>query len=878
VDHGDIDMEFLRSIEEIRSAVRDMPEGSVEPVLAAICSAQESATGLTGAILQLFTTCWSDTANDELSATSPLATATLAGLTSLDQFCVADNAASADSLIHQAASEILKATGRNPSEWQALKDSASSTFGPDVGSPMPAPVSIVEPPDLDEFAAVFLLTSPDEPDEVTAAVAHVEALLQHEWLPEQFRPHLEDAKEGLEYAVSGKRKTKKKAAAAEAALGQIGMVIDELMIIVEGARSSRAAPGVNEPETSVAVEAPSRPQPISVLEMELAAGLIEFDDVEPDDDAALELAMTEALSAEEGTEIVEAIAPADPRSFDLAEGTDVDLLEDFITEGFDHLEQAEQALLMLENKPGDDEAINVVFRAFHTIKGVAGFLELEPISTLAHHAETLLSSVREGSLAFSSAVADITLRSSDTLRALLTAARAAKDSNTSRVNIPGGYAELVTALSDSEVLANLAVGIAVEFQPSVNIDQAGDTTPDASQSQGEGSVRVKTQRLDRLLDLVGELVVAHAMVAEDQAIRADHQSTLARKVSRSEKILRELQDMTTSMRMVPMKPAFHKLSRVVRDVSRRAGKPVELITDGEDTELDRNMVNIITDPLVHMMRNAIDHGLETPEERLAAGKPEVGVVTLKAEQSGGSVVIEISDDGRGIHREKIAKKAIERGIIETDRGMSDNEIYDLLFAPGFSTAESVTDISGRGVGMDVVKRSVESLRGRIDVRSTIGEGSVFSIHLPLTLAITDGMLIGVGDERYIIPTIKIHMSIRPEKQHISTVGGRGEMVMLHGQLIPLIRLHEVYGIKDAETDISEGLVVVVGEGPRRSAVLVDELLGQQQFVVKALKGQVAEVPGVAGGTIMGDGSVGLILDPEEIITLWRGGISNRGAA
>jgi two-component system, chemotaxis family, sensor kinase CheA len=869
VDLFDIDMEFLRRLDGIRLAVRGLVDGSAAPVLTSIASAEESAEGMGGAILRLFAKCWSEAPTDDISATSRLATTTVAALECIEQSCVADDTTTANTLINQAASTMLKATDRDQSEWQSFKADIPSAAAPEAPTQPVAPLPQVDPPDLDELASIFLLISPEDQGEVRTAIPHVDGLLSHAWLPEQFRPHLQDASEDLAYATSGKRKTKKKTAAAEAALGQICTVIDELMIIIEGARSSRPGMETVSPEASP----PARPQPVSVLEMELAAGLIEFDDPEPGDEGTAEYAPEPEPADEEASPADARSAPDRADSFHLAAGTEAELLDDFVTEGFDYLEQAEQALLMLENKPGDDEAINVVFRAFHTIKGVAGFLELEPISTLAHHAETLLSSVREGNLLFSPAVADITLKSSDTLRELLSATHTAKENSTSLVSIPSGFWDLVAALSDQEVLDNLAQGIAVEFHPSVaeNEDVEDQPTSDASKAQGEGSVRVKTHRLDRLLDLVGELVVAHAMVAEDDTILADNQSMLARKVSRSEKILRELQDMTTSMRMVPMKPAFHKLSRVVRDVSRRAGKPVELIAEGEDTELDRNMVNIITDPLVHMMRNAIDHGLETPDQRIAAGKPEVGVVKLRAEQSGGSVVIEISDDGRGIHRDKISSKAIERGIIESDRGMSDSEVYNLVFAPGFSTAESVTDISGRGVGMDVVKRSVESLRGRIDIRSTPGAGSVFSIHLPLTLAITDGMLIRVGGERYIIPTIKIHMSMRPEQQEISTVAGRGEMVMLQGQLVPVIRLHEVYGIPEAKTEITEGLVVIVGEGTRRSALLVDELLGQQQFVVKALNGQVADVPGVAGGTIMGDGSVGLILDPEEIITLWRGG-------
>ncbi|RMH11879.1 MAG: chemotaxis protein CheA [Gemmatimonadetes bacterium] len=555
-----------------------------------------------------------------------------------------------------------------------------------------------------------------------------------------------------------------------------------------------------------------------------------------------------------------------PPVFTLPDAADPDLLEDFVAEGFDYLEQAEQALLALESDPSDAEAVNVVFRAFHTIKGVSGFLELQHIADLAHHAESLLARVREGELVFSPPVADVTLKSADALRELLEGVRQAMESG-GEIRTPRGYFQLLATLADPDQVERLALGESVAV-PEV-IEEEPEDGGGGAAAAVEGSVRVKTARLDRLLDLVGELVVAHAMVAEDPIVQRDHHSVLARKVSRSEKILRELQDLTTSMRMVPLKPAFRKLARVVRDVSRRAGKPVRLVTEGEETELDRSMVNIITDPLVHMVRNSIDHGIEPAAERRAAGKPESGLVRLSAHQSGGSVVIEIADDGRGLDREKIARKAIDRGIIETDRGLTDQDVYNLIFSPGFSTAEQVTDISGRGVGMDVVKRSVESLRGRIDIESTPGQGSRFIIHLPLTLAITDGMLLRVGCERYIIPMVKIHMSFRPGPGDLYTVAGKGEMVTLHDELLPITRLHRLYDVPDAVEDPSDALLIVVGEGSRRSALMVDELLGQQQFVVKALSGAVADVPGVAGGAILGDGEVGLILDPEELIVFQR---------
>jgi two-component system chemotaxis sensor kinase CheA len=283
------------------------------------------------------------------------------------------------------------------------------------------------------------------------------------------------------------------------------------------------------------------------------------------------------------------------------------------------------------------------------------------------------------------------------------------------------------------------------------------------------------------------------------------------------------------------------------------------------------MVDVIGDPLVHMIRNAVDHGIEPPQEREAGGKPPHGQVRLAAFHAGGNVVVELSDDGRGLDRERIVRKAIERGLIESEKGLSDGEVWNLIFEPGFSTAEQVTDISGRGVGMDVVRRSIQSLRGRVDISSRAGRGTTFTMKLPLTLAVTDGMLVRVGEQRYILPTASIQMSLRPERSAISTVGGAGEMLLLRGALVPVLRLHRLFGVSGAVEDASAALMVVLDDGDRRSALMVDELLGQQQVVAKSLGESVGRIPGVAGGAILGDGRVGLILDPAGLGALARGG-------
>ena len=383
----------------------------------------------------------------------------------------------------------------------------------------------------------------------------------------------------------------------------------------------------------------------------------------------------------------------------------------------------------------------------------------------------------------------------------------------------------------------------------------------------ESSVRVRTDYLDRLVDMIGEMVIAHSMLSQDPTVVLGGRHDLAKKVSHAGKVVRELQDLSMSLRMVPIKTAFGKTKRLVRDLARKSSKVVHLITEGEDTEIDRRMVDGLNDPLVHMIRNAVDHGIELPEERERLGKPRVATVRVAAHHSGGNVMIEIQDDGRGLDRDRIIEKALSKGLIESGEGMSDHEVSNLIFEPGFSTARKLTDVSGRGVGMDVVKKSVEALRGRVDVSSRPNEGCTFTINLPLTLAIIDGMLVKVGDHRYIVPTVSIRLNLRPTPDVLATIAGRGEIVMLRGKPIPMIRLHRIFNIQRAVEDPTEGLVVVVDEGDRNYALLVDELLGQRQVVAKSLGDGIGKVRGISGGAILGDGRVGLILDPAQIADL-----------
>jgi two-component system chemotaxis sensor kinase CheA len=393
--------------------------------------------------------------------------------------------------------------------------------------------------------------------------------------------------------------------------------------------------------------------------------------------------------------------------------------------------------------------------------------------------------------------------------------------------------------------------------------------PKKAAATADLSVRVRTDRLDRLIDIVGELVIAQSMLAQDSTVQQGIHHDLSRKISHAGKIVRELQDLSMGMRMIPLRNTFQKMARLVRDLAQKIGKQVEFVTDGEDTEIDRNMVDLIADPLVHMVRNAIDHGIELPADREKAGKNRVGRVRLAAYNSGGDVVVELTDDGAGIDRDVIVAKAISKNLIETDKGMSETEIFNLIFAPGFSTAAQVTDVSGRGVGMDVVRRNIEAMRGRVVIGSEKSKGSTFTVRLPLTLAITDGMLIRVGTERFIIPIVNIQLSFQPNPNMLSSVTGKGELVSLRGELMPIIRLHRVFSVMGAKENPTEGLLMIVADGRRRCALLVDELLGQQQVVAKNLGKGMGKIPGVSGGAILGDGCIGLILDTPELVALAR---------
>jgi two-component system, chemotaxis family, sensor kinase CheA len=381
------------------------------------------------------------------------------------------------------------------------------------------------------------------------------------------------------------------------------------------------------------------------------------------------------------------------------------------------------------------------------------------------------------------------------------------------------------------------------------------------------TVKIDTERLDRLVDTIGELAIAEAMVGQDEQILATASPEMTKNISRLNKITRQLQEMGMSMRLVPIKGIFQRLSRAVRDLSKKSGKPVNLELSGEDAEVDRSIIESIGDPLMHMVRNSIDHGLETPDERINIGKPKTGTLTLRAFHKGGKICFEIEDDGRGLNRDKILARAIERGLVAKDKEITDREIYNLIFLPGFSTADKISEISGRGVGMDVVKKNIEAMHGHLEIDSRLGRGTRFSIQLPLTLAMIDGMMVGVGGQKFIIPTLSVVESVQLTLKVIKTVAGEGQKLIHRDELLPLFKIRTLFSQERMNRIYSDSTVVIVEDLKRRIGLVVDEVNGQHQFVIKSLGPMFQKQKCISGGAVLSDGTIGLILDIGGIIEL-----------
>jgi len=408
---------------------------------------------------------------------------------------------------------------------------------------------------------------------------------------------------------------------------------------------------------------------------------------------------------------------------------------------------------------------------------------------------------------------------------------------------------------------------ASQEQPRAHVVQAAVPTA-APAALRDASIRVATSKVDKLVDLVGELVIAQSMAEEIvRHFSSSRLGELEEAIAQMERHIRELQERVMSVRMLPIGHIFGRFPRLVRDISAQLSKNVRLEISGEDTELDKGVVEQMSDPLTHLIRNAIDHGIEPAEERDRQGKPEQGLIRLEAFHQAGSVIVEISDDGRGLDREKIRRKAVERGLIGEGESPSAAQLAEFIFSAGFSTAAGVSSVSGRGVGMDVVRRNVEALNGSVTLQTEAGVGTKVRIQLPLTLAILDGLSVRVGSQTYVLPLVAISESIRPAPEQLKTVAGSGEVVMVRHQALPLVRLHELFGISGSVVDPARGLTVIVEHAGEGFALLVDELLGQQQVVIKSLEAHYRKVEGVLGATILGDGRAALILDVAGLVQI-----------
>lgn len=548
---------------------------------------------------------------------------------------------------------------------------------------------------------------------------------------------------------------------------------------------------------------------------------------------------------------------------------DESLAPDYCSEATEHLDASDHHLLTLESDPGSTEAVNAVFRAFHTLKGGAGMIGAKDIGAIAHEAENLLDKTRKGQLQLHGPSMDVTFETVDTLKRMVSGLRTYLAHGTVPRREPN-HESLIRRLRQA------ASGETVEAAPSRRSGPAADPVLQV-QSAPKGqptavhvkeTVKVDADRLDRLVDMIGELVIAESMVSQSPEIAALNSLSLARQVGQLDKITRELQEMATSLRMVPLRSTFQKMARLVRDLARKTGKNVDFVTAGEETELDKTVVDGISDPLVHMVRNAVDHGIETDAgDRARLGKSPTARVELRAFHKGGNIYIQLEDDGRGMDKDAILAKGKERGLVREGDVLSERDIFNLIFAPGLSTAKKLTEVSGRGVGMDVVKKSIDQLRGQVEIKSEVGKGTVFTIKLPLTLAIIDGMVVRVGHERYIIPTLSVVRSLRPKPEQVSSVFDRGEMLSLAEGLVPLVRLGRTFEVPAAISDPLRGLVVVVEDDGKPICLLVDELLGQQQIVIKNLGEALGRMPGISGSAIMADGRVGLIIDVGGLVRL-----------
>lgn len=568
------------------------------------------------------------------------------------------------------------------------------------------------------------------------------------------------------------------------------------------------------------------------------------------------------------------------------EDFELQLRATFLEEALQLLQDCETCFLSLETDPHNSSLIDQIFRLAHSLKGSAGAVGLDQVSKFAHQFESYLLKIKQGTVQVDGSAVSLMLKCNDVLGAMVRDLHAGGRSVIDTMPVERELIEAMAlvvpapksaAASPSKAPPPADDGL-VLFAPEtpvpapapaasapVHAPAEGKAAAPAAGAPVDESIRVSLGRLDKLMDNVGELVILQASMSQNR-----HLCTIPmmqRNITQMDKIIREVQEISMGLRMVPMKQTFQKMQRIVRDTSAQLQKQVNFTVMGEDTEIDKTVLEAINDPLVHLVRNAVDHGLESTEARLAAGKPATGQVWLVARHEGNNIVIEVREDGRGIDLARVRAKAIDNGLVRPDVVLTDEQITNLIFAPGLSTKTVVTDISGRGVGLDVVKTNIARLQGSISVQSVQGKGSTFIIHLPLTLAIIEGMVVRSVDERFVIPMHQIHETLRPGQQDISTIGEKSQTIALRGETLPLFRLDRLLGRPAKTTGAPWEAIMLIVRGGKVPpfALQVDDIINQQQIVIKRLGREIRDSVGLSGAAILGDGKAALIIDLVELV-------------
>lgn len=567
-------------------------------------------------------------------------------------------------------------------------------------------------------------------------------------------------------------------------------------------------------------------------------------------------------------------------SFDLGNLITEDMLAQYISDSIDLLEMTENNLIQLEKEPDNYELIGSIFGAIHSIKGNSGFMGFSEIEEIAMETETILDSMRKRELDADPTVISILLSNVETMRKRVDAiassspgsSKPAKEAIAQEIEPQTNEVRQTEIIKETPSIQEKAENKQEPPKPPIEpkkeqpkAEQAAAKPAQVTQKQ---DIRVETVKIDKLFDLVGELITIETMVTNNPDLAGLQLPNFTKAANQLNKITRELQEVTMSVRMMPLEGLFNKMKRLVRDVSLKLGKKVDLTISGQETEMDKNVIDEISDPLVHILRNSLDHGIEFPEERLAKGKSDTGKVHLSARYEGNEILISVKDDGAGIDKERVLRKAEEKGLLQVPpEKMTDKEIFALIFEPGFSTAKQVTDISGRGVGMDVVRKNIEKLRGAIDIESEYGKGTTVTLRIPLTLAIMEALLVKVGEETFAIPLMNVSETFRVATKDISKTMDGLEMIKVREEILPTFRIHELFKIKPKYYDLEKGIILITESRSKKFCLFADELIGQQQAVIKGLSDYIGKVPGITGCMILGDGGIGLILDIEGTLML-----------